>query len=552
MTAYTGTPVVSGKAYAKVLWASPQIQLGTCTTFLTPNQHETAFEAFRNAAQKVSDRLFERSAESVGTPSDILAMAATLATDPGLEERVKNYIFNENLPATYATDKAAHEFADTLRLAGGYLAERTTDLLDVKNRIIAVLQNKPEPGIPQLNEPTIIFAEDLAPADTAGLNPEMVKGFVTVLGGPTSHTSIIARQMGIPCIVAARDLQQIPQGTWVLINGDSGDIYTDPNPEYATAEVTQDNVLRERARNWQGPAQLADGHKVQLLANVQDGTSAEKAARFPVEGVGLLRSELGFLATSTEPSFETQRDFYTSVFNKFPNHKVVVRTLDAGSDKPIAWASLDDEENPALGVRGIRADGVHPHILPTQVAAVAAAATGRETHTWIMAPMVSTVAEARWFSSLVKPYGLKAGVMIEVPSAALMINEIFAEVDFVSIGTNDLTQYVMAADRLNSHLATYTSHWQPAVLRLIGQITAAGQKAGKPVGVCGEMAADPYLACVLIGLGVDSLSMAAPTVGSVGVQLSEVTLEQCQLAAQAALTIADPDKLREKVREILS
>ncbi|MDO5060087.1 MAG: phosphoenolpyruvate--protein phosphotransferase [Actinomycetaceae bacterium] len=551
MTAFTGTPVVSGKAYAKVLWASPQIHLGTCSTFLTPEQHEGALAAFKEAAMKVSDRLFERSAESVGTPSDILAMAATLAIDPGLEERVKNFIFNENLPATFATDKAAHEFADTLRLAGGYLAERTTDLLDVKNRIVAALQGKPEPGIPPLTEPTIIFAEDLAPADTAGLDPELVKGFVTVLGGPTSHTSIIARQMGIPCIVAARDLQQIPEGTWVLINGDSGDIYTDPDPEFATAEVARDNELRARARNWSGPAVLTDGHSIQLLANVQDGASAAKAAGFPVEGVGLLRTELGFLATSTEPSFETQKDFYTSVFDQFPEHKVIVRTLDAGSDKPIAWASLDDEENPALGVRGIRADGVHPHILPTQIAAVAAAASGREERTWVMAPMVSTVAEARWFASLVHPYGLKAGVMIEVPSAALMIDEIFAEVDFVSIGTNDLTQYVMAADRLNSHLATYTSPWQPAVLRLIGQVTAAGQRANKPVGVCGEMAADPYLACVLVGLGVTSLSMAAPTVGSVGVQLSDVTLEQCQAAAQVALTVTDPDELREKVREIL-
>lgn len=552
MTAYSGTPVVSGKAYAKILWASPQINLGTCLQFLTPEQHESQLQAFRDAAMKVSDRLFERSAESVGTPSDILAMAATLAIDPGLEERVKNYIFNENLPAEYATDKAAHEFADTLRLAGGYLAERTTDLLDVKNRIVAALQGKPEPGIPPLSEPTIIFAEDLAPADTAGLDPEMVKGFVTVLGGPTSHTSIIARQMGIPCIVAARNLHEVPQGTWVLINGDSGDIYTDPDPAYAAAEVEQDNVLRERARTWSGPATLKDGHTVQLLANVQDGTSAEKAAAHPVEGIGLLRTELGFLATSTEPSFDTQRDFYASVLKEFPNHKVVVRTLDAGSDKPIAWASLDDEENPALGVRGIRADGIHPHILPTQIAAVAAAAAGREDCTWVMAPMVSTVAEARWFTSLVRPYGLRAGVMIEVPSAALMIDEIFAEVDFVSIGTNDLTQYVMAADRLNSHLATYTSSWQPAVLRLIGQITAAGQRAGKPVGVCGEMAADPYLACVLVGLGVNSLSMAAPTVGSVGVQLSDVTLEQCQQAAQVALTVTDPDELREQVRAILS
>jgi phosphoenolpyruvate-protein phosphotransferase (PTS system enzyme I) len=230
---------------------------------------------------------------------------------------------------------------------------------------------------------------------------------------------------------------------------------------------------------------------------------------------------------------------------------VVVRTLDAGSDKPIAYATLKGEENPALGVRGLRLSFTNPGLLERQVEGIARAAERTGTTTWVMAPMVATVAEAADFAATVRAHGLQAGVMVETPSAALLADRILEVVDFLSIGTNDLTQYAMAADRMSSDLAHLTDPWQPAVLKLVAMTADAGKRAGKPVGVCGEAAADPALAAVLVGLGVTSLSMASAAVRAVGAQLGTVSSEQCVRAAEAALAAADPPGARAAVRAVI-
>ena len=230
---------------------------------------------------------------------------------------------------------------------------------------------------------------------------------------------------------------------------------------------------------------------------------------------------------------------------------VVVRTLDAGSDKPVAFATHEGEENPALGVRGLRLSFDNPGLLDRQLEAIAAAATTTGTETWVMAPMVATVAEAAAFADKVHARGLKAGVMVEVPSAALLAHRMLEVVDFLSIGTNDLTQYTMAADRMATDLAHLTDPWQPAVLQLIAITAEAGRQAGKPVGVCGEAAADPLLACVLVGMGITSLSMAAAAVRPVGARLATATLDACEEAAEAALSAADPTVARDAVRAVL-
>jgi phosphotransferase system enzyme I (PtsI) len=230
----------------------------------------------------------------------------------------------------------------------------------------------------------------------------------------------------------------------------------------------------------------------------------------------------------------------------------VVRTLDAGSDKPIAYATPAGEENPALGIRGLRLSFDNPGLLDRQVEAIAEAGRLTGTAPWVMAPMVATVAEAAAFAEKVRSHGLQAGVMVEVPSAALLADQMLEVVDFLSIGTNDLTQYAMAADRMASGLAHLTDPWQPAVLRLIAMTASAGRRAGKPVGVCGEAAADPLLAAVLVGMGVTSLSMAPAAVRAVGAQLGQVTGEACARAADAALAAADPHEARLAVREALT
>ena len=367
--------------------------------------------------------------------------------------------------------------------------------------------------------PSILVAEDLAPADTAGLDPTKVIALATSLGGPTSHTAIIARQLGIPCVVAA-DVDDIAVGTVVLVNGGNGDVVIDPDLDEAKRLIEIDQVTRAAAAAYARPGPDLRRRRDLGYANVQDGPSAAEGRADPAEGVGLFRSELAFLGRDTEPTVEEQAAEYGAVFAAFGERKVVIRTLDAGSDKPMKFATLPDEPNPALGVRGLRLSWANPGLMTRQLDAIAQAAETTKTSPWVMAPMVATASEAETFAGQVRDRGLKPGVMIEVPAAALLAYRLLEHVEFLSIGTNDLSQYTMAADRLSGELAGLTDSWQPAVLHLIAITAAAGKDVGKPVGVCGEAAADPLLACVLFGVGITSLSMATSAIGQVGASLA--------------------------------
>ncbi|AZN30092.1 phosphoenolpyruvate--protein phosphotransferase [Flaviflexus salsibiostraticola] len=546
-----GTPVVPGVSYAKTAWSRSVPEPEETAETIPAESRESEKNHFAASADAVAQRLRDRAANTVGTASDILAVSAGFAADKGWRREVSKRI-DSGTPAVQAVAQATQMFVEIFEQAGGLMAERRTDLLDMRNRVIAELRGEPEPGVPVPDEPVILLADDLAPADTAGLDPDLIHGIITRLGGPTSHTSIICRQLGIPCIVAARTLSEVPEGVDLIMDGDSGEFSVDPDHEEAEALARIDAERRRLAREWHSPAQTKDGHTVEILANVQDEPGAARAEASEAAGIGLLRTELSFLNTPTEPSVEEQVEIYSSVFRHFPGQKIVVRTLDAGSDKPVAFASVPDEENPALGVRGLRTSGIDMGLLTRQIEALVQSAKRHDGPSWIMAPMVSTVAEARWFASMIREHGLTAGIMIEVPSAAIMIDQFLEEIDFVSIGTNDLTQYVMAADRGNANLATYTDNWQPAVLTLINHVAQAGIRHGKPVGVCGEAAADPNLAAVLIGMGVTSLSMASGAIPYVGSRLATVTLEQCREAAAAVLEASDPNGARQAALAVLN
>jgi phosphotransferase system enzyme I (PtsI) len=418
------------------------------------------------------------------------------------------------------------------------MAERVTDLRDIRDRVIAELQGLPEPGVPLPAVASILCAEDLAPADTAGLDPTLVVALATTLGGPTSHTAIIARQLGIPCVVAVDGLDAVEAGTMVLLDGTLGTITVSPDPSAAGEAVAEAQRDAEHTAHWLGPGATADGHAVAILANVQDAAAARAARETPAEGVGLFRTELCFLNRDTEPSVDEQAGIYADVLDAFNGRKVVVRTLDAGSDKPLKFAGHSDEANPALGVRGIRIANRNPGLLARQLEAIAAAGERSGNPPWVMAPMIATADEAERYAAQVRSHGLTPGVMIEVPAAAVLAHRILEHVDFLSIGTNDLAQYTMAADRMSADLATLTDPWQPAVLTLVAMTARAGVAADKPVGVCGEAAADPLLACVLAGLGVTSLSAAAAAVRAVGAKLATVSLQQCREAADAVLGTA--------------
>ncbi|WP_318387437.1 putative PEP-binding protein, partial [Microbacterium maritypicum] len=289
----------------------------------------------------------------------------------------------------------------------------------------------------------------------------------------------------------------------------------------------------------------ADGQRVPLLANVGGAADATNAASAQAEGIGLFRTEFCFLDRTDAPSVDEQIAAYRGVLAAFPGRKVVVRTLDAGSDKPLPFANADREDNPALGVRGLRIARRRPQLLDDQLRALARAAAEEEAVVEVMAPMVATVDEAAEFADRCRAAGLdRVGIMIETPSAALLAAELFEVVDFVSLGTNDLAQYTMAADRLLSELGDLNDPWQPAVLRLIAAVGEAGRAVGKPVGVCGEAGGDPALAPVLVGLGVTSLSMAPRSLGRVAAKLSELSSVECARAAAAAVGAPSADAAR--------
>lgn len=542
-TALRGVPVVPGVAYA------PVIRPGRLPTSIDdagdvaePDRPAEAAR-FAAAASAVATRLRDRAAHATGAASEVLAATATLAQDRAWLAAAEKRIAT-GAPAVRAVIGAVDQFAEMFTKLGGLMAERVTDLRDIRDRVIAELNGLPEPGVPMPAAPSILCADDLAPADTAGLDPTLVVALATTLGGPTSHTAIIARQLGIPCVVAVEGLDAVEAGTMVLVDGTAGTVIVTPDSAAADEAVEAARRDAERAAGWSGPGATSDGHAVAVLANVQDGAAARAARDTAAEGIGLFRTELCFLNRETEPTVDEQTDIYAEVLDAFAGHKVVVRTLDAGSDKPLKFAEHPNEANPALGVRGIRVAGINPALLDRQLEAIAAAAKRTGNPPWVMAPMIATAQEAEHFAAQVRSHGLTPGVMIEVPAAALLADRILEHVDFLSIGTNDLAQYTMAADRMSAELAALTDPWQPAVLTLVAMAARAGASVGKPVGVCGEAAADPLLACVLAGLGVTSLSAAAAAVQGVGARLAQVSLQQCRDAADAVLAASTAAQAR--------
>ncbi|RYV52789.1 phosphoenolpyruvate--protein phosphotransferase [Pengzhenrongella frigida] len=513
---------------------------------------DDAVAALRAASKAVQAELKSRAERAHGDAKAVLEATAQMATDSMLIKSAVKHI-NAGLSAERAIWEASASVAEMLLNLGGYMAERATDLFDVRSRIVAELRGVAAPGIPASATPFILVAEDLAPADTATLDPAQVIALVTSGGGPQSHTAIIARALGLPAVVAAVGADGIADGAEVYVDGTAGTVVVDPGAEEVAAADAWATTA-SRLVDFDGNGRTADGHLVPLLANVGGAKDAVKAAAAGAQGVGLLRTEFCFLGRDSEPSITEQVEAYRGVFDAFPDKKVVVRTLDAGADKPLPFLTDATEPNPALGVRGYRTDWTTPGVLERQLAAIATAAEGSTCQVWVMAPMIATVEEAAHFASMCAAAGLTTpGVMVEVPSAALRSEFILGHVEFASLGTNDLTQYTMAADRQLGPLAALNSPWQPAVLQLIGMTVAGAVAEGhdKPVGVCGEAAADPALAVVLTGLGVSTLSMTPRALAAVAAVLASVTLDQAKHLAQLALAAPSAAAAKERVRSEL-
>ena len=559
MTVLSGIGVSPGRVAGPVAVYVDAVEEPSIEGFVEGDDIEPAVDALAAAIKAVSKDLLARADQATGTAQGVLAVTAAMASDPALLEMAAKRIRKRGESPERAIWNAAAKFISRLSDMGGLMAERARDVSDVRDRIVATLTGVRPPGIPEPGHKFVLVAEDLAPSDAAMLDPNQVMAIVIETGGPTSHTSIVARALGIPCVVAVVGASKIPEGTVLLVDGGRGTVEISPS----AADVEAANAQSRTVRQLTGPGETADGVRVELLANVGSLNSVKKAVAAQAEGIGLLRTENLFFGKKKEPSIEDQVTAYRAVFDAFAGRKVVVRTLDAGADKPLKFITSSTEPNPALGVRGLRTSREHLNVLDNQIAAISMARSLSSAHVQVMAPMVATADEADFIAALCASHGIEdAGIMIEVPSAALLARWLLENATFASVGTNDLTQYAMAADREVGALAELTTAWQPAVLRLVKAACdgakaaeAASAKEGvtisRPVGVCGEAAGDPALAPVLVGLGAKSLSMHPASLGDVGAVLAQTTFDQCQQLAAIALESRDAASARDAVRAAL-
>ena len=537
----TGSGIGRGVAVGKVIRMAPpleepaDVRRDASISAVVENDRVTKALATVNAELNRRAEEAKNGDEGAKQAAPILEAIAMFASDPSLATSIQNLV-NGGKTGERAVLEGFAQVEEMFRMIGGYQAERAADLHDVGQRVIAELRGVPAPGVPDSEEPFVLVADDLSPADTSSLDLEKTLAIVTSQGGPTSHTAILARARGIVAVVSAAGAEDLKNGETVIVNAAKGEVVTEPTEEQID-EAEHAKAKAARAKELRGQAGgTKDGHHVPLLANLGKPADGKTAIEYGAEGVGLFRSEFLFIGNAEPPSVEEQTKAYTELLAQFPGKKVVIRMLDAGADKPLPFLTPEDEPNPALGLRGLRTLRVHKEVLEGQLKALAAADAQTEADLWVMAPMVADAHEAAYFVKLGKSFGLKkVGVMAEVPSIALMADQVAKVADFVSIGTNDLTQYTLAADRTLGSVANYQTAWHPAVLRAIKLIADAGNANDMPVGVCGEAAADPDLAVVLAGIGVNSLSMTPVALDDVRAELANWTLEEAQEKAAKAL-----------------
>lgn len=522
---------------------------------LTPVQER---ENLHHAVKTVSDELANRAARTSGEAQEILEASSEIAQDSALLSTAESLI-DKGYGAAYALWEASEVFTQLLIEAGGYLAERASDVGNIRDRIICVLSGVGYPEIPHLEYPFVLIARDLSPADTTDLKPGQVLALVTEEGGPTSHTAIIARTLAIPAVVACKGVVEAAKKDTsgkVGVDARGGLVTFDPTAELETelAALTASISVRrsKKAVRGRNGYETTDGISIPIYANIGRLSDIDVAINAGADGVGLLRTELLYLDRQTPPTLEEQRDIYTKAFTPFAGKRVVIRTLDAGADKPMAFINFAAEPNPALGVRGYRTIAIDKELLTTQLQAISDAIKVTSADVWVMAPMITLPEEAENFVTLAKSLGIKtAGVMIEVPAAVLLADEITSVSNFVSIGTNDLGQYLHAADRESAALAHFNDPWQPALLNAVHRVATSGSANNCPVGVCGEAASDPTLAAVLVGLGVTSLSCNVSTIEDIAIAMTQLSHLEMREAARAALRARNAKDAKDFAREHL-
>ena len=482
----------------------------------------------RTAVDEVSNDL-EALAEKAGeTSAEIFEALGMILLDESLFEAAIGQL-EDGWEAGTAFVNATETFAELLS-GDPTFEERIADIRDLARRVAANIHgvslglDLPESGS------YVIVGEDFSPADTAQFTQAVV-GVITIQGGPTSHTAIICRSKSIPAVVSCPGAKELANGQQVLVDpvGDRvviGGTAADATKAISFVAKSADPVIPVRAN----------------IGSLEDAVAAAATA---AKGVGLFRTELLYLSATTEPTREKQIQSYTEILSACPEGPIVVRTIDAGSDKPVPFLKMPDEENPALGVRGFRLVRDHHDFIVSQLESLEEArkTSGREV--WVMAPMVATASEAKEFSALARAAGeFKVGIMVETPSIVYEISKLKGVVDFISVGTNDLSQYLFASDRMNPNLGAMLNPWQPALIASLNQIANEAKDAGIYSGVCGESGSDPAFAVVLAGMGYDSVSSSRSQVGAVRTALSSVTQDEARAVFEAAISGNDSDEAK--------
>lgn len=574
LTAEPAEGVLVGLPASPGIAMGPMVSYGlalievTEQTIADPEAEWQRLQQAIQTAQREIEAVQHRAVAQVGDYEAAIFEAHLLfLQDPALTGAARQQIFERSINAEAAWQHAVNEtMADYEALEDEYLRGRAADVADVGQRVLKALTGA-APAPLHLTTPAILVAIDLTPSDTAQLDPAMVLGICTERGSATAHSAILARALGIPAVVGlGPELVDLADGTPLAIDGDTGRVWIAPEAEVLTG-------LQTRRETWlagqqaakaagQAPAITTDGRQVEVVANIAGVADAQAALDNGAEGVGLLRTEFLYLNRPTAPSEEEQLALYQAIAGKMDRRPLIIRTLDIGGDKPLPYLDLGHEENPFLGWRGIRYCLDHPDLFKTQLRAALRATPGRQIK--LMFPMVSSVAQVRAAKTLLDqvrselraaeiPFeeAMEVGIMIEVPSAVAIADQLATEVDFFSIGTNDLSQYVTAADRTNEKVAGLADTFQPAVLRMIKQTIDAAHAAGIWVGLCGEFAGNRLAAPILLGLGLDEFSMSAPAIPTIKQTLSRLSAAEAETVAETVLALDTAEGVRQYVEDYL-
>jgi phosphoenolpyruvate-protein phosphotransferase (PTS system enzyme I) len=550
------------------LYVREEIRIEECQDKDVSAEWQRFEDALKTAKEQISQIYEHVKNESGEDHAEIFSAQLMILDDPDLLDSVRQVLEQKQNNIESALYEAIEQFATTMEMLDDeYLKARALDIRDVGNRILRILLGIAESPTEGLKEPSVILADDLTPSDTVLIDKNMILGFCIAKGGATSHTAILARGLGIPAVVGAGDdIMKNKNGEKIVLDGSEGFVFLDPTEDIVKKYTEKQNhfneVMTESRSKAHEPAITKDGLQVEVVANIGNVENAKAAVEAGAEGVGLLRTEFLYLEGSAMPTEEEQYKSYRAIVDVFGDYPVILRTLDVGGDKELSYLNLPVEANPFLGVRAIRLCFNRPDIFKPQLRAALRAADGKNLK--IMFPMVATVDEIRQARGILEEcqnelkaekvaYAQKVdiGIMIEIPAAAIMSDVLAKEVDFFSIGTNDLSQYTLAADRTNAGVAHIASSFQPPVLRLIKMVIDAAHKEGKWVGMCGELAGEPVAIPILLGLGLDEFSMNPPAIPIAKQIIRSISKAQAEVVAEMVLTLENSDQVQEYVRDLL-